>query len=168
VFEKPRSSDRFRQAAPTEDPVKYSPGDIHLSAALDDTGNQILFTVSDEGNGVPPDFVAHLFDRFTQAGQTGPRTGAGFGLYLSKLLAEANNGQVWYENVVPHGSRFMLRLPRSQRSPQTAAPLDPVDGDDHLIPDSPDVRGRGAAMRPASRDRGAARSGAPGRSVRPR
>ncbi|WP_285558039.1 sensor histidine kinase [Actinoplanes regularis] len=97
--------------------VKYSPGDIHLSAALDDTGNAILFAVSDEGKGVPPDFVAHLFDRFTQVGKTGPRTGAGFGLYLSKLLAEANHGQVWYEDVIPHGSRFMLRLPCTPAEP---------------------------------------------------
>ncbi|MBB3092504.1 signal transduction histidine kinase [Actinoplanes campanulatus] len=109
--------------------VKYSPGDIRLSAALDDTGNDILFAVSDEGDGVPPDFVAHLFDRFTQVGQTGPRTGAGFGLYLSKLLAEANHGQVWYEAVVPHGSRFVLRLPRAQQSSQTAASLDLMNGE---------------------------------------
>ncbi|GIE89037.1 Signal transduction histidine kinase [Actinoplanes regularis] len=109
--------------------VKYSPGGIHMSASLDDMGNEVLFAVSDEGNGVPPDFVAHLFDRFTQAEQSGgARTGAGFGLYLSKLLAEANQGQVWYEDVVPHGSRFVLRLPRAQRSPQAADSLDSVDG----------------------------------------
>ncbi|MCU7724180.1 MASE4 domain-containing protein [Actinoplanes sp. KI2] len=102
--------------------VKYSPGDIHMSAALDDTGQEVLFAVSDEGNGVPPEFVAHLFDRFTQAEQPGAvRTGAGFGLYLSKLLAEANAGKVWYEDVVPHGGRFVLCLPSAQRSARTVA-----------------------------------------------
>ncbi|WP_433379824.1 ATP-binding protein [Actinoplanes sp. CA-142083] len=105
--------------------VKYSPGDIHVSAALNDTGSDVLFAVTDEGNGVPPDFVEHLFDRFTQAEQPGgARTGAGFGLYLSRLLAEANDGQVWYEDVVPHGSRFVLRLPCAQRSPEAEASLD--------------------------------------------
>ncbi|SNY52745.1 Signal transduction histidine kinase [Paractinoplanes atraurantiacus] len=95
--------------------VKYSPGDIRVSAALDDTGHDVLFAVTDEGNGVPADFVEHLFDRFTQAEQSsGGRTGAGFGLYLSRLLAEANQGQVWYEDAVPHGSRFMLRLPSAE------------------------------------------------------
>nr|BFE71555.1 hypothetical protein GCM10020092_048560 [Actinoplanes digitatis] len=108
--------------------VKYSPGDIHISVTLDDTGDDILFAVSDEGNGVPPDFVGHLFDRFTQAESAGARTGAGFGLYLSKLLAEANHGHVWYEDVVPHGSRFMLRLPRAQRNPHMTASLNPADG----------------------------------------
>ncbi|MBG0564476.1 sensor histidine kinase [Actinoplanes aureus] len=110
--------------------VKYSPGDIHVSAALDETGDEVLLAVTDEGNGVPPDFVEHLFDRFTQAEQSGgARTGAGFGLYLSRLLAEANQGQVWYEDVVPHGGRFVLRLPCAQRSPDTAASLDLVDGE---------------------------------------
>ncbi|GAA4969231.1 sensor histidine kinase [Actinoplanes utahensis] len=109
--------------------VKYSPGDIHVSVALDGTGDEVLFAVIDEGNGVPPDFVEHLFDRFTQAEQSGPaRTGAGFGLYLARLLAEANQGQVWYEDVVPHGSRFVLRLPRAQRSPEPAPSLDPAAG----------------------------------------
>ncbi|WP_127549062.1 ATP-binding protein [Actinoplanes sp. OR16] len=103
--------------------VKYSPGDIHVSAALDGTADQVLFAVTDEGNGVPPDFVERLFDRFTQADQTGARTGAGFGLYLSRLLAEANHGQVWYEDAVPHGSRFMLSLPAApSRSPASPAP----------------------------------------------
>ncbi|MET8151716.1 ATP-binding protein [Actinoplanes sp. NPDC049668] len=105
--------------------VKYSPGHIHLSAALDETGNEVLLAVSDEGNGVPPEFVAHLFDRFTQAEQPGAaRTGAGFGLYLSRLLAEANGGRVWYEDVVPHGSRFVLCLPSAQRSPRPAVSRD--------------------------------------------
>jgi signal transduction histidine kinase len=102
--------------------VKYSPGDIHVAATLADTGKDVLFTVTDEGNGVPPEFVAHLFDRFTQAEQTGAaEAGAGFGLYLSKLLAEANRGRVWYEDVVPHGGRFVLRLPSAQHSPHAVA-----------------------------------------------
>lgn len=110
--------------------VKYSPGDIHVSAALNDTSDEVLFAVTDEGNGVPPDFVTHLFDRFTQAERSGgARTGAGFGLYLCRLLAEANQGQVWYENVVPHGSRFVLRLPCPPRSPQTATSGGLVDGE---------------------------------------
>jgi signal transduction histidine kinase len=104
--------------------VKYSPGAIHLAASLDVTGTEVRFAVSDEGKGVPPDFVEHLFDRFTQAEQSGgARTGAGFGLYLSKLLAEANHGQVWYEDVVPHGGRFVLSLPCARLDPPPAEPF---------------------------------------------
>ncbi|GAB1692841.1 sensor histidine kinase [Krasilnikovia sp. M28-CT-15] len=98
--------------------IKYSPGNINLSATLDNTGDNILLAVTDEGNGVPPDFVAHLFDRFTQADRPSPaQTGAGFGLYLCRLLAEANNGRVWYEDADPHGSRFILRLPHAPPTP---------------------------------------------------
>ncbi|MEU4690602.1 HAMP domain-containing sensor histidine kinase [Actinoplanes sp. NPDC023714] len=109
--------------------IKYSPGDIHVSAVLDGHGDEVLFAVTDEGNGVPPDFVEHLFDRFTQADQTGRRTGAGFGLYLSRLLAEANHGRVWYEDAVPHGSRFVLRLPRAPHRPETAPARDLAGGE---------------------------------------
>ncbi|GAA4604502.1 signal transduction histidine kinase [Actinoplanes octamycinicus] len=110
--------------------IKYSPGDIHVSVTLDDTGDDILFAVTDEGNGVPPPFVEHLFDRFSQADRSGgTRNSAGFGLYLSRLLAEANHGQVWYEAEVPHGSRFVLSLPRAHRAPETATAPGLVGGE---------------------------------------
>ncbi|GIE78676.1 hypothetical protein Aph02nite_46260 [Actinoplanes philippinensis] len=109
--------------------VKYSPGAVHVSATLNDTGTMVLFAVSDEGNGVPPDFVAHLFDRFTQADGAGAaRTGAGFGLYLSRLLTEANHGALWYEAVVPHGSRFVLALPSAPGGAPAMARLAHADG----------------------------------------
>ncbi|BEL06182.1 hypothetical protein Q0Z83_043730 [Actinoplanes sichuanensis] len=109
--------------------VKYSPGDIHISATPNDTGTMVLFAVSDEGNGVPPEFVAHLFDRFTQADRGGAaRAGAGFGLYLSRLLTEANHGDLWYEAVVPHGSRFVLALPSAPSGPPALSRVDHADG----------------------------------------
>ncbi|MBO3741501.1 sensor histidine kinase, partial [Actinoplanes flavus] len=123
--------------------VKYSPGAIHISATLDDTGARVLLAVSDEGEGVPPDFVAHLFDRFAQADRAGAaRTGAGFGLYLSRLLADANHGDIWYEAVVPHGSRFVLALPSAPRSPEATTP---VEGGGGPPPPRPPGRGGGGA-----------------------
>jgi signal transduction histidine kinase len=109
--------------------IKYSPGQIRLTAALDESGANVLLAVSDEGTGVPPTFVATLFDRFTQAGDHGSaRASAGFGLYLTRLLAEANQGRVWYEPMIPHGSRFVLSLARApsdggQRPAGAHAPL---------------------------------------------
>jgi PAS domain S-box-containing protein len=74
-----------------------------------------LITVEDHGDGVPSDFAAELFERFTQA-DTGLRrrtSGAGLGLAVVAELMSAMNGDVWYEHPSDGGARFALRLPRA-------------------------------------------------------
>jgi PAS domain S-box-containing protein len=64
--------------------------------------------VSDDGEGVPPDFVPRLFQKFAQAGRGG--TGTGLGLSIVRGLARAQGGDAWYEPADP-GARFCVRLP---------------------------------------------------------
>ena len=73
----------------------------------------IELRVTDEGPGVPPEFVPRLFDRFTQAssGDSRHASGSGLGLSIVKGLAEASGGSVHYEPNDPQGSAFVLRLP---------------------------------------------------------
>ena len=67
----------------------------------------------DNGPGVPADLVPTIFEPFSQ----GPRTlarqqgGLGLGLTLARSLTELHGGVLRYEPVVPHGSRFIVRLP---------------------------------------------------------
>jgi signal transduction histidine kinase len=71
--------------------------------------------VRDYGQGIPPDQIPLLFNRFVRL----PRdlaskiTGTGLGLYLCRVLAEAMDGRVWVEStgVAGEGSTFILRLP---------------------------------------------------------
>jgi len=74
----------------------------------------IAIEVRDHGNGVDPDFVPHLFDAFTQASIGLRRTAEGLGLGLSivRALAEANGGQVSYDDAPGGGAQFTVRLPR--------------------------------------------------------
>jgi signal transduction histidine kinase len=69
--------------------------------------------VSDAGEGVPPEFVPHLFERFSRAasGVAPTRTGTGLGLYIVRELVEANGGTIRYEPNRPNGSRFVVELP---------------------------------------------------------
>jgi two-component system sensor histidine kinase BaeS len=68
--------------------------------------------VSDGGQGVPPDQVGTLFQRFQHTGAAQTREGgSGFGLYMSSKLAVANSGTITYEPGPPH--RFVLRTPAS-------------------------------------------------------
>ncbi|MEN8674216.1 HAMP domain-containing sensor histidine kinase [Nocardioides sp.] len=63
--------------------------------------------VSDAGDGIPPDFVAAMFDRHTRATGTGT-IGTGIGLAVARELAERQGGNLDY---LPDGNRFVLTLP---------------------------------------------------------
>ncbi|MGK5682925.1 ATP-binding protein [Actinoplanes sp. URMC 104] len=76
---------------------------------------QVAVRIADHGEGVPPDFVPHLFDRFARAG-TGVATttsGTGLGLYLVRQLAQAGGLDVSYERNEPHGAVFTVTVPRA-------------------------------------------------------
>jgi signal transduction histidine kinase len=69
-------------------------------------------SVQDSGEGVDPDFVPNLFERFARsdaARQSG--TGAGLGLSIARLYARAHGGDVVYDPEVDGGTRFDLVLP---------------------------------------------------------
>lgn len=93
-----------------ENARKYGDGPITIEARPTTAGVEIR--VRDRGNGVPPEFVPALFDRFSQASVGTKRTarGVGLGLSIVRTLAEANGGTVWYEQGDP-GAVFGLRLP---------------------------------------------------------
>jgi signal transduction histidine kinase len=70
--------------------------------------------VIDEGDGVPEEFVPHLFGRFARSemARSGKGVhGTGLGLSIVAGLLHANDGDAWYEPGDPRGSRFCLRLP---------------------------------------------------------
>lgn len=71
--------------------------------------------VRDRGDGVPEEFVANLFGKFTRADTDATRReqGTGLGLSIVKGLAEANGGEAWYEPNRPVGSCFAVRLPKA-------------------------------------------------------
>ena len=96
--------------------LKYGNPPIRVVATEED--GSIELRVSDRGPGVPPDFVPHLFERFTRdplAARMG--RGAGLGLSIAANLARANHGLAWYEPNEPSGACFCLRLPATPQEP---------------------------------------------------
>jgi signal transduction histidine kinase len=69
--------------------------------------------VEDTGEGIPADFMPHIWERFRQADSTATRRhgGLGIGLSLVKELVEAHGGRIEAESEEGHGSRFTVRLP---------------------------------------------------------
>jgi signal transduction histidine kinase len=90
---------------------KYSPrgGTITLSAALAEE-NFIRFAVRDEGEGIPADCVARVFDRFYRAPNQ-EKTGAGLGLAIAREIVVAHGGSIACASEVGRGAEFYFLLP---------------------------------------------------------
>jgi len=74
------------------------------------TGDRVAIEVSDDGPGVPPDKLPHIFERFYRAGSQGTR-GSGLGLAIAAEIAAAHGGTAQAAPAVPHGLRVLLTLP---------------------------------------------------------
>lgn len=88
-------------------------------------------TVADHGEGVPHDFVPHLFERFTRAttGSAVTQKGTGLGLYIVWQLAHVNRARVTYQDNRPSGARFVLHLaaaPADEQPPGAARRATPA------------------------------------------
>lgn len=91
--------------------TKYSPagGAVVLSAKLQP--EFVCFAVRDRGPGMPPETVAHVFDRFYRApGQT--KTGAGLGLAIAREIVVAHGGTIACTSEVGQGTEFYFLIPR--------------------------------------------------------
>ena len=95
--------------------VKFSPEGGRVRVALDsDGGREARVHVEDEGAGITPDFLPHVFERFRQAdmGTTREHGGLGIGLALVKSFVEAHGGAVRAASAGEgRGSRFTVTLP---------------------------------------------------------
>lgn len=80
--------------------------DIYMKAHNSD----VLFSVIDNGNGIPKEDIPHLFMRFSQGTSKKRSTGTGLGLYLSRQIIEAHGGKIWVESKVNKGSEFSFLL----------------------------------------------------------
>ncbi|HMK72228.1 MAG TPA: HAMP domain-containing sensor histidine kinase, partial [Myxococcaceae bacterium] len=79
----------------------------------------IRFSVRDTGEGIPPEHLSRVFDRFFQVpGRRGG--GAGFGLSIVRDVAEAHGGTVGVESTPGAGSLFWLTVPAQ---PPVQAPV---------------------------------------------
>ncbi len=97
--------------------VKFTRERSRITVGVVVQGDQVEFSVRDEGPGIPPDELTRLFGRFVQLDSTLVRRvgGTGLGLYISKNLVEAMNGRIWAESKSGEGSvfRFTLSVARS-------------------------------------------------------
>ncbi len=93
--------------------VKFSPdgGQVNIAAQPED--GMVKFSVSDEGVGIAPDQMKHLFQKFQRVREEGTVRvpGTGLGLYLCKHLIESHGGQIWVDSEPGQGSTFSFTVP---------------------------------------------------------
>jgi PAS domain S-box-containing protein len=94
--------------------IKFTPkgGDVHVRLERNDS--HVLITIKDSGQGIVPEHLPHVFERFRQADSSNTRSNSGLGLGLSivRQLVELHRGTVTAESSGENaGATFIVRLP---------------------------------------------------------
>jgi CheY-like chemotaxis protein len=109
-------SDRLQQVMwnLVSNAIKFTPRGGHVMVRLDHIDSDVEFMVSDTGQGIAPEFLPHVFDRFRQADGKSTRAfgGLGLGLSIVRQLVDLHGGTVRVESKGEGlGSIFIVSLP---------------------------------------------------------
>jgi signal transduction histidine kinase len=107
--------------------VKFTPNDGTVTVSLQPTDGHVEIAVADNGVGIAPDFLPHIFERFRQGDSRFAREfgGLGLGLAIARHIVEMHGGTIEATSPgVGKGSTFRVRLPitRVQTKPLTDEP----------------------------------------------
>lgn len=94
---------------------KYSPDQSNIIITLTTKDKDILFSIADQGLGIPQKEQEKIFKKFFRASNAALREtdGNGLGLYLIKQIVEVSGGKIWFESTEGKGSTFYFTLPIS-------------------------------------------------------
>ncbi len=121
--------------------VTHSSTPITLLLSARKTPDGVLFTVTDNGPGIPPEYHEVIFRKFGQvAGSQAPRVrSSGLGLTFCKLVVDLHGGMIWVNSREGEGSSFYVQLP-----------LEPAGRPDAAMPDSSTVERAGTPTVPST------------------
>ncbi|HWE86467.1 MAG TPA: PAS domain S-box protein [Terracidiphilus sp.] len=94
--------------------IKFSSPETMIRLSAQPAGErEVCFAVEDQGQGISPEKLEHIFNRFQQGDSSDTRAmgGTGLGLALCRSIVEQHGGQIWAESALGHGSRFLFTLP---------------------------------------------------------
>ena len=105
-----------------ENALKYANGRIEVRTEADGTWSRL--TVTDDGPGIPPEDLPHVFERLyvAQLHPARSEAGSGLGLAIVRELVHAHGGEVTAEAAPGRGTRMVVRLPAAGIGDPFAAP----------------------------------------------
>ena len=95
--------------------IKYTPSGGHVTIRAEEKNGFIETTVADDGPGIAPEHLPHVFERFYRVDKARSRElgGTGLGLSIVKHIVQSHTGRVWAESELEKGSTFYFTLPRA-------------------------------------------------------
>jgi len=110
--------------------IKFSTENGGINVRLRQENDHLLLQIKDNGIGIPPEKLPHIFDRFYQVdgGPSRMGEGTGIGLALTKELVELMEGKIMVKSQAGEGTEFTVRLPIRQN-----APVAVTDATAHLV-----------------------------------
>jgi signal transduction histidine kinase len=100
----------------THNAVKFTPprGSVQVRVEGQPRG-EVLTVVQDTGEGIPPEELQRIFDKFHQVSESPAHPkGSGLGLAIAKKLIELHGGQIWVRSELGKGSAFGFTLPAAE------------------------------------------------------
>ncbi|HLX40406.1 MAG TPA: HAMP domain-containing sensor histidine kinase [Ktedonobacteraceae bacterium] len=93
--------------------LRHTPSGGAVTIEAIQRGTLLMVSIADSGEGIPPDALPRVFDRFYRADSARQAStgGSGLGLAIVKAIIEAHEGSIWAENIPDSGARFVFTLP---------------------------------------------------------
>ena len=91
--------------------IRLSPLDSRLVVQLSDMDDTLFLTITDEGEGLDPELVPHLFDEFTAIDTRLPADGQGLALAIAQQIVLGHQGAIHVESAKGEGTTFRILLP---------------------------------------------------------
>jgi signal transduction histidine kinase len=85
--------------------------EIIINSSFRETDNSTLFSIKDNGIGIPADIQKEIFQKFKRGANVGGISGTGLGLSIVKGIVEAHCGKIWLESTEGEGTTFYFTLP---------------------------------------------------------
>lgn len=95
--------------------IRFSPQGRQVAVELKEQKNEYLVEITDQGIGVSPEYIDHIFERFYRVRNTASRqySGIGLGLFVARAIVGAHGGRIWVSSNAGLGSTFSFTLPHA-------------------------------------------------------
>lgn len=122
--------------------VKFSPAGSTTRVGARQHHRSVVFSVADQGRGIPADKVDSIFERFGQvdASDSREKGGSGLGLPICRSIVHHHGGNISVESESGRGSTFTFTIPGAEAPPSEDAPLVPGKRTVFICDDDADTR----------------------------